>query len=141
MAQKTVSTVELSAEVSRLLLAGHSLADVTEYLGQEHPKLSTAEVADLANDWFAAAAAIPKETRLGWCLEAHRELYRRMVEIADFAGATRAVIEIAKLSKEVVQPAQTQANKRTKQTDKNEVPWIQLDDWTELSSTSKSSRN
>jgi hypothetical protein len=36
---------------------------------------------------------------LGWCIEATREMYRRMVEIGDFPGALRAVKQMAELSK------------------------------------------
>lgn len=30
----------------------------------------------------------------GWCLEALREMYRRMVDIGDYAGALKAIKEL-----------------------------------------------
>lgn len=47
------------------------------------------------------AADIEAEVLFGWCLESCRDLYRRMVEIGDFAGALRAVKQLAELTRYV----------------------------------------
>ena len=47
------------------------------------------------------SAACSPEILIGWCFEATRELYRRMIEIGDFSGALRAVKQIAELTKNV----------------------------------------
>jgi fructose-specific component phosphotransferase system IIB-like protein len=45
---------------------------------------------------FRATADADTTVIRGWCLEAYRELYRRMVAIGDFAGALRAVQSLLK---------------------------------------------
>jgi hypothetical protein len=44
------------------------------------------------------AGKFDAQTVQGWCFEAYRDLYRRMVEVGDYAGATRAVKQIAELA-------------------------------------------
>jgi hypothetical protein len=50
------------------------------------------------NDLVAAGDFDPQKIR-GWCVEATRFLYQRMVEIGDFAGALRAVKTLSDLAK------------------------------------------
>jgi hypothetical protein len=45
------------------------------------------------------AAKLPRAVRRGWCLEALRNLYNKLLETGDYAGAIRAVKEIATLSR------------------------------------------
>jgi len=82
----------------KMLLDGHSETDIREYLLEygkpQKPKL----IIRAALDNFKTIAAAPKATRLGFCQEAARELYRRMVEVGDYAGALRAIQELAKLT-------------------------------------------
>ncbi len=99
MAQTTIHEVELTTQVARLMLEGHSLTDVVEYLRKDHPDLNAQQATEWAFEWFEQSAEIPEKARRGWCLEAYRELYRKMVEVADFSGAAKCVQEIAKLTK------------------------------------------
>lgn len=84
--------------VSGFMTEGQSNADIIEYL-QEN-KMTTDEAAlifeqALAN--FVKAANLPRSVRRGWCLEALRDLYQKLLTTGDYAGAIRAVQEIAKL--------------------------------------------
>lgn len=45
------------------------------------------------------SGTIDADTVSGWCFEATRDMYRRMVEIGDFAGALRAVKQLAEFAK------------------------------------------
>jgi hypothetical protein len=102
MASKRISETELTAEVVRLMLEGHSLSDVIEYMQKEEKGLSAEQATAWAYSWFEQSADIPEKSRLGWCLEAYRELYRKMLDIGDFNGAVKCVSEIQKLNKGAV---------------------------------------
>lgn len=101
MASKRISETALTAEVVRLMLAGHSLSDVIEYMQNKQKGISVEQATEWAFSWFEQSADIPEKSRLGWCLEAYRELYRKMLDIGDFNGAVRCVTEIQKLNKGV----------------------------------------
>jgi ribulose kinase len=45
------------------------------------------------------SAAVDPETVQGWCFEATKDLYRRMVEIGDFTSALRAVKQLHQLAR------------------------------------------
>ena len=47
---------------------------------------------------FVKVARMPAEVRRGWCIEAMRDLYRRLVETGDYSGAIKAVKEMANLA-------------------------------------------
>lgn len=51
-----------------------------------------------AVDQIAKAAQVEPDVLLGWCLMARRELFRKMYEIGDFAGALRATEKIESLA-------------------------------------------
>lgn len=75
----------------RWMLTGARDADVVEAIAttwpdQELRPLVTAAVAQLAE-----SGKFSRQVVRGWCFEATKDLYRRMVEIGDFAGALRAV--------------------------------------------------
>ena len=82
----------------RLMLAGHSEAEVRALLKKEAPRLKADAVLGEVATHLANVAAQPDDVRRGYCLEAARELYRRMVEVGDFAGALRALQELGKLA-------------------------------------------
>lgn len=117
MAFERIPETELTAEVVRLMLEGHSLTDVIEYMQKENKDLTGEQAAQWAFTWFEQSADIPEKSRLGWCLEAYRELYRKMVEIGDFNGAVKCVTEIQKLNKSDSKP-------------KNNTVAVKTDTWT-----------
>lgn len=81
-------------QVLEWLVAGHREQHVVEAIEHHWPDqdmrgLMLAVVGRLkkAGEWSGVAVR-------GWCFEAAKDLYRRMVEIGDFAGALRAVKQI-----------------------------------------------
>jgi len=86
-------------QVVNFLIEGHGNRDIIEYL--ESQQMPTAEAKAVFQDAlkkFIKAANLPKAVRRGLCLEMYRDLYRRLVATGDYAGALRAVGEIAKLA-------------------------------------------
>lgn len=80
------------------MLTGARDADVVEAIrtlwpDQELRPLISAAVAQLADSGQFSGRVVR-----GWCFEATKDLYRRMVEIGDFAGALRAVKMLADLA-------------------------------------------
>lgn len=89
---------EAVSQAMRLLLEGHARADIRELIAKAAPGQDPDRVLRLAVRRFAVIAKEPKQARLGFCQEAARELFRRMMDTGDYAGALRAVQELAKLS-------------------------------------------
>lgn len=81
------------------LIEGNSNADILGYLAtiDISPETASAYLQE-AFQKLIKAQGLPNSVRKGWCLEAMRELYRRMLASGDYSGALRAVQEISKLS-------------------------------------------
>ncbi len=62
----------------------------------------TAEPAEQARLWGEAwnhlttAANGPPDQLRGWCIEASKDVYRKLLEVGDYAGALKAVIDLYK---------------------------------------------
>lgn len=87
--------------VMKWVLQGATERDIREAIeksfpGEDPPALLAAVIGDLEK-----AASCPPDVLIGWCFEATREMYRRMVEIGDYPGALRAVKQILELTKNV----------------------------------------
>jgi hypothetical protein len=61
-----------------------------------YPDENPDELVRAAIAQFETTARADVNVIRGWCLEAYRELYRRMIEIGDYPGALRAVKELLK---------------------------------------------
>lgn len=86
-------------QVANFLVEGNSSADILEYLEAQRMTPEAAKTClQNALAKFVKIARLPSEVRRGWCLEAYRDLYRKLVSTGDYAGALRAVQEIAKLA-------------------------------------------
>ena len=119
MESNKLPQTELTQQIVRLMLEGHSLIDVIEYIKSQENNLTTEQACEWAFTFFENAADITEKSRIGWCLEAYRELYRKMVEIGDFNGAVRCVSEISKLT-----GVKQQKRIKSVNTNKDE-PWVQ----------------
>lgn len=98
MQLQTVSGA-LEKQVASAITQGNSIPDVVEFILSENSNTSKEEILSLAFEWFSSASNTPEEFHRGWCFEAYRELYRKMIEIGDYAGAVKCVKEISVLSK------------------------------------------
>ncbi len=85
-------------QVFQWILSGATEYDITEAIAQAWPEANQAELL------LAAIARIRDSNRIertavhGFCFEATRDLYRRMVEIGDFPGALRAIQQLRNLT-------------------------------------------
>lgn len=86
------------AHVIAWLLDGHRDEDIKEALATKFPEVNAVAVLAEVVQHFQEAATCDKTVLLGWALEAYRDLYRRMIAIGDFAGAMKAVKELAGLA-------------------------------------------
>lgn len=79
------------------MLEGHSARDIDHAARHYWPRVNLEKIKGEIYDELALVAAADPDTLTGWCLEAYRELYRRMISTGDYSGAIRAVREIQNL--------------------------------------------
>lgn len=78
------------------LLEGNTLPEVHSALRARFPGCNPDRVVRNAAKAFAQLAAQDRDSVRGWTIAAARDLYRKMVEIGDFAGALKALSLIDK---------------------------------------------
>lgn len=83
--------VDRVEQTVRWLLTGARDADVLEAIRTTWPDQELQPLILAAVDQLAASGRFDRLVVRGWCFEATKDLYRRMTEIGDFAGALRAV--------------------------------------------------
>ena len=87
---------DLSATVLGFLLEGNSERDIKEWLiakGENADHVYTQATASLRT---AHQRAMPHNR--AFCLEGMREMYRRLVEIGDYAAASKVLVDLNKLA-------------------------------------------
>ncbi len=85
-------------QVYEWLIAGHTTADIRQAGAKKYPGENIDALIVSSLDKFADMASADTAVIRGWCLEAYRDLYKRMVAIGDYAGAIRAVKELARMA-------------------------------------------
>lgn len=80
------------------LLEGHRDSDIKEAIANRWPEADGKALINSAVDHFVLAARCDRRVIIGWALEAYRDIYRRMIDIGDFANATKAVKELVALA-------------------------------------------
>ena len=96
----TLATAEARInQVFHWILEGATDYDITEAMRQAWPEADHATILLAAIDKIKESARINPQTVAGFCVEATRDLYRRMVEIGDFPGALRAIRQLKDLLK------------------------------------------
>lgn len=78
------------------LLDGHRAADVLEAIKDKMPGADPDKLLSRATDHFRIVADADADVLRGWCFEAYRELYRKMVEVGDYKGAIAAIKELSR---------------------------------------------
>jgi hypothetical protein len=86
-------------QVIKWILAGATERDIAEAIAQTYPDATARPLLTAAVQQITKSANYDPRIVRGWCFEATRELYRRMVEIGDFPGALRAVKQLADYAK------------------------------------------
>jgi len=90
---------EIIENVKKFIIEGHAENDINEFLAAE--EMSAAQVAKIiraAWDGIIEDADVPNSEKKAWCIEALRDLYRKMLSTGDYAGAKSAIKEIIALS-------------------------------------------
>jgi hypothetical protein len=83
-----------------LLIQGQGTAEILQLLQDDpHTAADAGLIVEQALSNFLKAAKLPRAVRRGWCIEALRNLYYKLLAAGDHAGAIRAVKEIATLSR------------------------------------------
>lgn len=80
------------------IISGATEHQIHEAIALEWPAADARPLSVAAMARITEAADFDAKTIRGWCFEAYRDLYRRMIETGDFAGALRAVKEIQTLT-------------------------------------------
>ncbi len=86
-------------QVYTWILSGASDFDIAEAITASFPGSDPLPLLKAAIARIHDAAKLDPQTVLGFCFEATRDMYRRMVEVGDFAGACRAIRQMRDLIK------------------------------------------
>lgn len=92
------------------MLEGNRSEDVAEAIKANYPGVDPGQLIQKAGDHFSAVARADASVIRGWCLEAFRETYRKMVDIGDFANALKAIKELMNYAKQCSEPPQDQTD-------------------------------
>lgn len=85
-------------QVISWLLEGHRDSDIKAAIAERWPEEDAHALAVSAVDHFAKAATCDRRVVVGWGMEAYRDLYRKMLDIGDYANAMKAVKELVALA-------------------------------------------
>jgi hypothetical protein len=86
-------------QVYHWIIEGASEYDIGEAMQQAWPDADRGGLLLAALQKIRESNEIDPHTVLGFCFEATRDLYRRMVEIGDFPGALRALKQLAQFAR------------------------------------------
>jgi len=81
------------------MLQGASGSQIIEAIAQKYPSLDIGTLLAGAGNHFERIAMADTQLLRGWCYEATRDLYRRMLEIGDYANALKAVKQMRDFAK------------------------------------------
>lgn len=98
-------TNEQLQQVQDWILQGNSEHLIRESIADEFPDASPVALITGVLNHFVEVASLNEVALLGtygWCLEASKEMYRRMVETGDYAGALRAIKQIKELADQAI---------------------------------------
>jgi hypothetical protein len=86
-------------DIVAFIIDGHSNNNIIDYLknngiGNEKAKI----IFEKALEKLLRSTKLPVGVRRGWCLEAYRHLYQKMLSSGDYIGAMKAVKEISSIA-------------------------------------------
>lgn len=85
-------------DVYEMIVGGHSRINIDQFCRERWDEDSEPLILS-AFDHLKTEASTKYEIQMGWCIESMKELYRKSVEIGDFASATKCVKEVAELAR------------------------------------------
>ena len=86
-------------QVLHWILEGATEYDILEAMQQAWPDGNHSSILLGAIEKIRESSRLDRTTVHGFCVEATRDLFRRMVEIGDFPGALRAIRQLRELAK------------------------------------------
>lgn len=92
----------MSAQANQVvdwMLQGASGAQIIEAISEKFPDTKPGDLLRVAGEHFEKIANADTRLIRGWCYEATRDLYRRMLEVGDYANALRAVKQLRDFTK------------------------------------------
>lgn len=90
-------------QVMEWILQGNSEHEIRDGIHREFPDSNPLVLITAVMNHFVEVAKIDQVALIGtfgWCLEASKDLYRRMLEIGDYATALRAIKQIKELAEQ-----------------------------------------
>lgn len=95
-----VPTLDLTrvTEVFLWIVQGQTEGHIVEAIAAKWPDQDSRPLIVAALQQVEKAGDVNARLTKGWCIEAYRELHRRLVEMGDYAAAVRAVAKINEIS-------------------------------------------
>ena len=85
---------QAAAVVYGWMLEGHTKGDIADAASRLWAHLDRAKVILSALEAFAVASQEPPDSIRGFCIEATRHLYRKLLAVGDYTGALSAVKQL-----------------------------------------------
>lgn len=96
---KSEPSYQQANQVFKWIISGATETDIADAITETFPEADQSALLLAAISKIRESAKIDPETVMGFCFEATRDLYRRMVEVQDFPGALRAIKQLRELVK------------------------------------------
>ena len=99
-------------QVFKWIIEGNNSHDIIAAIKKEFPDAPADALLLAAGDQLRDASRFEMERVVGWAIASTRELYRRLVQTGDYAGALRAIkqtTEIAERYANILQPDEAEA--------------------------------
>ena len=90
------------------ILGGQTEADIREAIAENFPAAIANDLIMGAMEQFEKSAHFARDVTIGFCFQATRDLYRRMVEIADYPAALRAIKQLLEMAEKYGEVADVQ---------------------------------
>ena len=99
LSTRNVETEKAINQVILWMIAGNRGEDIKEALSKEFPSQDEGKVIASAAEHFKKLANSNDNVLRGWCLDATRDIYQKMVSIGDFSGALKAIKQLNEFNK------------------------------------------
>jgi len=73
------------------MVEGYRVEDISQLIERDFPDEDREHLFLCVGEYFASLSRANPSVLTGWCYDATRELYQRMLAVGDFTGALRAI--------------------------------------------------
>lgn len=95
---KVLTKAAKQQQVLTWILEGNSEHDILEAINAQWPNEKAKPLIVNALDELAKSGTVDKTAVAGWCFEATRFVYGKMIEQGDYTGALRAIKQLKEIS-------------------------------------------